>query len=314
MSFVVLIPFLVFGGNYKLVEERKGNTFFDGFNFESHGGTFSDFILSESEAESMGLINNTDNQVYIGTDYWNKVNDSGRPAIQIGSKSNYSNALIITDLSHMPYGCGVWPAWWLDGPNWPNNGEIDMIEGINLRSVDQATLHTNDGCYYTENEANIAKVNMTGTWHSYNCSYQPGCSIVAESGTYGGSLNNIGGGVFAVEINDNIGIRIWFWDHDNTPSDVVNKIPNPNNDDWGKPFGFWPNYDNCNMAEHFKEMRIIFDLYYCGWSGNDPTWKSECSDDNGPAKGQTCEEFVMNNPSYFMDAYWLINYLDVYQQ
>ena len=106
----VLLPTLIHSASYKLVEERKGNTFFDGFNFETHGGTFSDFILSESQAKSMGLINTTSNTAYIGTDYWNKVNSSGRPAIQIGSKTNYTQGLLIVDISHMPFGCGVWPA------------------------------------------------------------------------------------------------------------------------------------------------------------------------------------------------------------
>ena len=61
----------------------------------------------------------------------------------------------------MPIGCGTWPAgillfhvlfsinWllvWLVGPNWPNGGEVDIIEGVNVNVVNQATLHTSSGC------------------------------------------------------------------------------------------------------------------------------------------------------------------------
>ena len=32
------------------------------------------------------------------------------------------------------------------GPNWPNSGEVDIIEGVNSQTADQTTLHTSNGC------------------------------------------------------------------------------------------------------------------------------------------------------------------------
>ena len=155
---------------------------------------------------------------------------------------------------------------------------------------------------------------MTGYYGNANCTWQPGCQIFPnQGGTYGQEFNNNGGGVFAIEINDDIGIKIWFWLHEDVPSDINDKKPDPNDNSWGKPYGFWPTFNGCVTSTHFKDMRIIFDLYYCGWSGSDESWNKDCSSNNGPAKGQTCEQFVMNNPQYFKDAYWLINYLDIYQ-
>ena len=57
-------------------------------------------------------------------------------------------------------------------------------------------------------------------------------------------------------------------------------------------------------------MRIIFDSYYCGWSGESVFWDEKCQQ---VTKNATCQDWVANNPEYFKDAYWLINYLDVYQ-
>ncbi len=35
---------------------------------------------------------------------------------------------------------------WLCGPDWPNYGEIDIIEGVNVQTSDYTTLHTNQNC------------------------------------------------------------------------------------------------------------------------------------------------------------------------
>ena len=305
---ITVVPLL---SEYRLIDTYSGHSFFDGFTFQSHQGTFSKFILNQTEAEEMGLINTTNSTVYIGTDYWNIVNKSGRPAIQIGSKKSYNSGLFILDISHMPQGCGTWPAFWLCGPDWPNNGEIDIIEGVNLWNDDLSNFHTSTGCDYT----NIT-LNMTGefcSWCPLNCTsyagHNQGCGIFAENvNTFGVQLNENKGGVFATQIDDNIGIKIWFWQHENIPDDIVIKKPDPSL--WGIPYAFW-SFGSWCTSDHVNELQIIFDLYYCGAAGTDSTWISQCGN---ITHNVTCEEFVMNNPDYFHDAYWLINYVDVYQQ
>ena len=90
----------------------------------------------------------------------------------------------------MPQGCGVWPAWWMSGPLWPQNGEIDVIEGINLWTNDQSTLHTGSGSpecnYMNETVANEIAANIPGEWvHGlYNCIYQPGCFTETNTKLY----------------------------------------------------------------------------------------------------------------------------------
>eukprot|EP00957_Ditylum_brightwellii_P057737 4377618-Ditylum_brightwellii.AAC.1 len=52
-----------------------------------------------------------------------------RDSIRLEGKRRFDRGLFVIDLHHMPAGCGVWPAFWLtDETNWPNNGEIDIVE------------------------------------------------------------------------------------------------------------------------------------------------------------------------------------------
>lgn len=294
--------------NYNLQDTYQGNNFFNQFNFDTvHYGQFGK-LQTYNESLSLGMINWTDSTVYIGTDYTNKVNSSGRPSIQLSSKNTYNYGLFILDASHMPQGCGTWPAWWLLGPDWPNNGEIDIIENVDLQNYDQSTLHTSLGCDFNK-MPNKTNINETGTMVSYNCTQ--GCSVVLNNqpNTFGIDFNNNGGGIYACEVNNKTGIHLWFWDHENVPNSIINGDSNIDTNTFGIPYANWPFGDWCPSI-HFRQLSIIFDLYYCGWAGDSYIWEPQCSK---IANNQSCEDFVMNNPSYFKDAYWLINYVKVFQ-
>ena len=77
-----------------------------------------------------------------------------------------SNAYNRFDVRHMPTGCGyvvqespvslssmtddrvstrTWPTIWEVGSNWPHDGEIDILEGVNDVGPNAVTLHTGRG-------------------------------------------------------------------------------------------------------------------------------------------------------------------------
>lgn len=143
---------------------------------------------------------------------------------------------------------------WMVGPNWPNSGEIDIIEGVNQQSQNDMTLHTNAGCSITNNGA------FTGTLTTPNCDGnalgQPnnaGCQIAASaSNTYGAGFNANGGGVYATEWTSDH-ISVYFFPRGSIPSDIGSGNPNPAG--WGNALAQFQG--GCNIDSHFQNQQIV---------------------------------------------------------
>lgn len=112
---------------WTLKSTASGSSFFDAFTFFTDSDPTHGFVkyVDKSTATSSGLISTQNNKVIIKADN-STVTPNGRPSVRIVSQASYSSGLFILDLEHMPSGCGTWPAYWMVGPDWPNNGEIDV--------------------------------------------------------------------------------------------------------------------------------------------------------------------------------------------
>jgi len=290
------------GQNYALKQNYSGSGFFDGWDFFTAGdpthGTVN--YVNQSYAQKMGYINTDGGSVYIGTDMKNNVpaNVRGRDSVRISTKQAYRYGLFIMDLTHMPTGCGTWPAWWLVGPNWPSGGEIDIIEGVNTGQYDQTTLHTNAGCDMSK----VDKTSYTGHSTSPNCLGNNGCGIVANMMNYGAPFNSAGGGVYVMEWSTTF-IRTFYFPRNGIPKDIVAGTPQPST--WGKPYANFELGANCPVT-HFVEEVIVINLTYCGdWAG--AVFNNQCKNLGA------CNTYVKNNPTKFTEAYWRINYVSVFQ-
>lgn len=124
-----------------------------------------------------------------------------RQSVRITTQYNYTGGLVIMDSVHMPTGCATWPAFWSNGPNWPAGGEIDIVEGVNDYTNNQATIHTNPGCSLTS--SNPSSLGITGSVvGGTNCAAlqtgNQGCGIRAsQTNSFGAAFNDNGGGVYA---------------------------------------------------------------------------------------------------------------------
>lgn len=210
--------------------------------------------VNQQQAQSQGLIQNWGNQVYIGVDHTTTLNPNGpgRNSVRLQSNKAYNHGLIIADFAHIPGSdCGAWPAFWMFGPNWPSSGEIDIIEGVNLNTYDQVTLHTAPGCV-----PNVGPGGQSGSptgnadcgaGGGYN-----GCGVVSNHATsYGTAFNANGGGLYAT-LWTSTGIKVWYWPSRSAPADARSNSPNPAG--WGQPIA---NYAGCNFDQYFKNMNIV---------------------------------------------------------
>lgn len=182
---------------YKLVDTYAGTSFFEGFNYFSDADPTDGFVVyvNQEAAQGLNLTYATDTSAVLRVDSFTPNAIAGRNSVRIESKTTYDTGLFVFDIIHTPYGCGTWPALWLtDGYNWPDNGEIDVLESNNMASHgNEVTLHTTPGC-----NMNV-KRKETGAPVLKNCDNSTngnaGCGVLGDSSTYGQELNGNGGGV-----------------------------------------------------------------------------------------------------------------------
>lgn len=271
-------------GPYKLLERQEGEDFFKYYDFydgpDSVGSNGYNNYVSQATAIALGIVNVTyeDDELDIfGRRRLEEVPaenaqeaamrtspisepfiymssaptaEGKRQSIRLEGKRRFNRGLFIIDVRHMPSGCGVWPAFWLtDEANWPVNGEIDIVEGVNYQSRAKTALHSTQGCDMSD----IPLGTMTGGWdtaqgipdvdtgvpdmtmrYARNCFVydqhqwlNQGCVAVdLRNGTIGGPLNAKGGGVYVLEWDPiNRHIRSWvFTPHESMPENLIDAI------------------------------------------------------------------------------------------
>ncbi|KAF7318819.1 putative glycosidase C21B10.07 [Mycena chlorophos] len=230
--------------------------------------------------------------------------------------------------------CETWPALWTVGPDWPNGGEIDILEGVNDNGPNQSTLHTSAGCTMPppsparpETGQLLLQLNLPGavfmssstsllTNCDVNAAYNAGCGVKSNDPlSYGPAMNANGGGWYAAEIHASY-IQVWFWPRNATavPPDVkaanaspgYGYLPTVDTAAWGIPTAFFPSA-TCPISSKFGPQNIIINLTFCGdWAGQAAVYSaSGCP--------STCVDFVNNNPTAFTEAYFEINSLRIFE-
>ncbi|KAI2633881.1 concanavalin A-like lectin/glucanase domain-containing protein [Xylaria nigripes] len=295
--------------DYALADEFSGSTFFDNFNYFEGFDPAQGFVhyVPRERAAQLNLTFASASTAVLKVDTsvgpQSEPNAStGRFSVRVESKRQYNDGLFIFDVRHTPHGCGTWPALWLaDESHWPDHGEIDVMEAVNLASDgNQMTLHTTNGC-----SMGGVKRKMTGSSIKSNCfngtDSNAGCGVGGPLDSFGVDYNNAQGGIMAMEWRDQ-GIRMWQFSRDAIPANIVAKQPDPST--WGEAAADFPDTD-CSISSHFRNQSIIIDIDLCGQFAGGVYPQSGCP--------STCTDFVANNPAAFADAFWEFGAFEVYQ-
>ncbi|KAK4452995.1 putative tat pathway signal sequence [Podospora aff. communis PSN243] len=303
-------------GGYILKDYFNTSNFFREFDFYSEADPTHGFVtyVDAKTANRDGLAGYSSGGIYLGVDYKTKSTTVGRPSTRVESKKAWHRGLFIADIKHMPAGtaeskgCGLWPAFWtFSKGNWPDNGEIDIIEGVHNQNHNFMVLHTKDTCKVTNNGA-LTNSRLL----SDDCIGYLGCKQAAGSPTtFGADFNKNGGGVYAMEWTNET-ISVWFFPRNSAMlKNGTLSTASPDPSKFGKPLGrFAP--AGCDIPGAFKDQSIIINTSLCGdWAGAPDVWNSntDCK-----AMAPTCEAFVGSNPEAFTNAFWIIKEIKVFQK
>lgn len=192
--------------NYSLADVYEGPAFFNKFNYYSGADPTDGFVeyVDRAAAAKLNLTyySTSDDSVVLRVDNTDPDANTGRKSVRLESKTSYDSGLFLFDIVHTPFGCGTWPALWLTDPsNWPENGEIDVLETTNRATEGNAvTLHTGGGGHCSMD----VKRKQRGKAQFETCSNathgNAGCGVEGDPSTYGPEMNAGGGGVRSLSL------------------------------------------------------------------------------------------------------------------
>ncbi|KAF7196563.1 putative endo-1,3(4)-beta-glucanase [Pseudocercospora fuligena] len=259
---------------YQLVDDYNSTNFFDKFFFFNSPDPTNGYVqyVNKSVALQNGFVNVSNRGTMIikpdTTNVYPRYSGSpGRPSVRLESLNAYFHGLFIYDTTHMPVGCGVWPAYWQD-----------VIEGTSLATLNSVSMYTGPGS---------------------NCSVAgSGCksqlrNMTALPNNYGAPFNNNQGGVYVTEWTSSF-IKIWWFPRGRVPASITAGTPDPSQ--FGIPA---VNAQGaCDFDANFENHTIIINIDFCGsYAGSVYTSSyPSCPQSNATAGNERCKDFVGDNP------------------
>lgn len=319
--------------SYVLDAGMQGERFFDfwDFNTQDMNNGASEFVDSDTAVKD-GLAQAFPTHTIVRTglkDWFHK-----RKSVKLNTKGKWERFLMTMHFTHVPFGHGVWPSFWTDGDDWPNNGELDLLEWANI-DANKVSFHTGGGPNRCKLDA--ATLNKPGcpqfpdvNGGGYDCHTdywtKPkmlGCGPYStQAPRFNGEQWSQNPGVVAAQFTDAF-IKVFYIPEAEMPSDLSEGVPNP--DAWDKwilsyyPFsaseravpGSCPN-------RPFGPQKLVLSIELCGdWAGKTFDVPGQCVNREYPADDDCCTQYMWDgaNDDYLHQrAFFNISWLKVYSE
>lgn len=264
-------------GSYGLKWAAQGTSFFDEFTFatkdENHGAAE---YLPRADAQAAGVIEAEGSFAVLRAGPASPRYQYKRESAKILSKQSWKHFLVAMRYSHVPYGCGVWPAFFTLAPNaaWPDGGEIDLLEYVNT-DVSKSSFHTGGSCKL--NPSAVAKYGSMPDRNSmnYDCvtQYPDRLGCAPNKWMKTGQEWARSPGVVAAEWTESF-LKIFYIPDNELPQDLLSDEPKPETwDRW--LFSYYPfEGTGCTM----QAQQLVMQIGFCG------DWASKVWDQDGQCK------------------------------
>ncbi|CAK9084351.1 unnamed protein product, partial [Durusdinium trenchii] len=260
-------------GSYSLVWKAQGTSFFDQFKFlwddPNHGS--AEYLLPP-KAEEEGVVEATNNYAIIRAGRRSPQYKYKRMTARMETKQSWKNFLSLFKFSHVPYGCGVWPALFTlaDHGEWPNGGELDMLEYVNM-DVSKSSFHTGGSC-----KLNPSAVNEYGSMPdrndmNYDCvtDYPDRLGCAPNKWMKSSESWAHSPGILATQWTEKF-IKLFYIPEHEIPQDIQDETPDP--EEWNRwLFSYFPfSGTSCDIAA----QKLMMQINFCGdWAGK--VWSAD---------------------------------------
>ncbi|KAF9051587.1 hypothetical protein BJ165DRAFT_899491 [Panaeolus papilionaceus] len=312
LVWLALFTTVVSAEKYDLIRDYSGSTFFNGWDFYGApdnltNGDANFVTAAQATSSKLAFVDPTSNHAFVKVDNsTNVVFNNKRDTVRMQTNVRYGvGSVWIADFLHVPYGCSVWPAWWSQAPSWPEGGEIDTFEGVNLITNNRMSLHTTPGCTQVGQQQSSSQVLSTDC--SADSNNNMGCVTTDPNpAAYGAPFAQAGGGIFITELAAT-GVSIWFFSRKDIPS-VLSSGNSFDTSALGLPVANFPN-TGCDPAKFFQPQHLILDITLCGDFAR-PTISDTC-----PSTPDKCyPQYVLGPPSTYDTAYFEIASIRVFSK
>jgi len=257
--------------------KAQGEDFFKDFEFlwrdGNHGAAH--FVGSLEEAKEHDVVEAKKDRAIMRTGK-KSTYDFKRMTSKISTSKSWKHFLAVVKFNHVPWGCGVWPAFFTlgEGAEWPAGGEMDILEYAN-DGGSMTSFHTSKECKLDASEVNKYKPlfdqNAAYNGEQYNCLTKY-CDTCTSLGCAPNTLPLLTGeqwanrpGSFAMQRTKEF-TKIFFIPAGQEPSDLLSDKPEP--EEWTRwliaYYPFAASKGCPNPDEIMAPQKFIFQIAFCG--------------------------------------------------